>query len=429
MAFLNPAEPIYLKNLHVFFPGSSFHQKKCNLLIKSGILQIHESTDAANEQEGLDLEGTLLLPGFMDLRASFGDPGHEEDEDLQTGARAAAMGGFTAVAVTPNTAPVTDTKSMVEYIRNKGRALPVHVFPLGAVSLKTEGKELAELYDMALSGAIAFTDHKNAIDDPHLLMRALLYARGFNKKIIQLPNTHQLSHGGKMHEGKISTFNGLKGIPSLSEELMVSRDLDVASFYDCPIHLGGISSAKSVDLIAKAKAAGTKVTCDVHALHLLFNENALENFDSNFKVTPPLRTEEDRLALIRGVKEGIIDIICSDHTPKEHEKKVKEFDLASFGASQIETALLQAYEAMGPEALPLLIDRMSIAPRKLLDIPQPLFENGQITEFTLFSPEKEWRYQAQNKQSKSANSPLLNHRFQGKVEGIFCKQQLTLFPD
>jgi len=428
MAFLNPAEPIYLKNLHVFFPGSSFHQKKCNLLIKSGMLQIHEARDAANDPEGLDLEGTLLLPGFMDLRASFGDPGLEEDEDLNTGARAAAMGGFTAVAVNPNGAPVTDNKSMVEYIRNKGQALPVHVFPLGAVSLKTEGKELAELYDMALSGAIAFTDHKNAIDDPHLLMRALLYARGFNKKIIQLPDTKQLSHGGKMHEGKVSTFNGLKGIPSLSEELMVSRDLDLASFYDCHIHLGGISSARSVDLIAKAKAAGTKVTCDVHALHLMFNEGALENFDSNFKVKPPLRTEADRLALISGVKEGIIDIICSDHTPKEHEKKVKEFDLASFGASQIETAFLQAYEVLGKDALGVLVERMSTAPRKLLGIELPLFESGKMAEFTLFSPEKEWTYQSMNKQSKSANAPLLNHCFKGKVEGIFCKQQLTLFP-
>lgn len=427
MAFLKPAEPIFLKNLQVFFPGSSFHQKKCNILIQEGNIQIYESTDTVFDHHTIDLEGSFLLPGLMDIRASFGDPGFEEDEDLQSGAYAAALGGFTTVALTPNTSPVIDNKSMVEYLLNKGKQLPVNIFPLGAVTLKNEGKELAELYDMALSGALAFSDHKNPIADPHLLMRALLYARGFGKKIIQLPDTLQLSHGGKMHEGKVSTFNGLKGIPSLSEELMVSRDLDIAAFYDCPIHLGGISSAKSVALIAKAKAAGTKVSCDTHALHLGFTENALEHFNSNFKVKPPLRTEEDRLALITGIKEGIIDIICSDHTPKEHEKKVREFDLASFGASQIETAFLQAYEALGKESMGVLVESMSSAPRRLLGIELPVFESGTRAEFTLFSPEKEWTYQSLNKESKSANNPLLNHTFKGKIEGVFCKKQLRLF--
>jgi dihydroorotase len=429
MAFLKPAEPTLLKNLRIYFPGSSFHQKKCDLLLVDGTIKTIEPVEKDSLKEGIDFEGSFLLPGLMDIRASFADPGYEEDEDLITGANAAALGGFTSVAINPNTAPVIDNKSMVEYIKNKSGNLPVNIFPLGAVTLKNEGKELAELYDMSLSGALAFTDHKNSIDDPHLLMRALLYTQGFNKKIIQLPDAKQLSAGGKMHEGKVSTINGLKGIPSLAEELMVSRDLDVAAFYGCSIHLGGISSAKSVDLIRSAKAQGMKVTCDVHAINLLFNEDALEGFDSNFKIKPPLRTEADRLALIEGLVDGTIDIICSDHAPKEHEKKVKEFDLASFGASQIETAFLQAYKALGKDSIPLLVEKMSVQPRKIFGIEQVALELGNPVEFVLFSPQKKWNYNKGNKQSKAANSPVLNQTFDGKIEGIFCKKQLILFPE
>lgn len=429
MAFLKTAEPTLLKNLQVYFPDSSFHQKKCNLLLKNGIPEKIELSDSSKNSEGIDFEGAFLLPGLMDIRASFGDPGFEVDETLETGALAAARGGFTSVAVNPCTSPAIDNKSLVEYINSNSRQLPVHVFPLGAVTLKNEGIEMAELYDMAQAGALAFTDHKNPISDPHLLMRALLYTRGFGKKIIQLPDTKQLSHGGKMHEGRVSTFNGLKGIPSLAEELMVSRDLDLAAFYDCPIHIGGISSEKSLQLIRAAKGAGVKVTCDVHVLNLQFTEDALENFDSNFKVKPPLRTASDRNALIDGVRKGWIDIICSDHTPKEHEKKVKEFDLASFGASQIETAYLTASEALGQNAMELLVEKMSLAPRKLFNLPQPVLEQGKSAEFFIFSPKKNWKYAAANKYSKSANSPFLNHTFTGKIEGIACKNHLLLFED
>lgn len=393
----------------------------------SGVPERIELSDKAASSEGIDFEGSILLPGLMDSRASFADPGNEEDETLESGALAAALGGFTSVAISPNTLPSIDNKSLVEYINSQGRNLPVNLYPLGSVTLKNEGREMAEIYDMALSGALAFTDHKNPIADPHLLMRAMIYAHGFGKKIIQLPDTKELSNGGKMHEGKVSTFNGLKGIPSLAEELMVSRDLDLAAFYQCPIHIGGISTEGSVNLIRKAKKNGVQVTCDVHAINLRFNEQALENFDSNFKVKPPLRTESDRLALIQGVREGVIDIICSDHSPKEHEKKVKEFDLASFGASMIETAFLTALEALGKDSLELLIEKMSFAPRRFFNLTQPKLEAGKATEFFILSKEKNWKYSVENKQSRSANSPLLNHTFSGKIEGVACKKHLLLF--
>ena len=274
---------ILIKQATVIDPYSAYHLKKTDLLIESGIIKnIANSIDAiANETDIIEADDLHVSIGWMDLRVNFNDPGNEHKEDLESGAAAANRGGFTAVACMGTTNPALHSKSQIEYIINKSKNLPIHIYPIGTVTNKAEGQDLAELFDMAQSGAIAFSDNKTAIANPELLQRAMLYASGFNKKIIQLPLDKKMANDGKMNEGKVSTMLGLKGIPAIAEELMLQRDLMVAAHHKLSLHVGGISTAGSVALIRKAKAEGVKVTCDVHAVNLLLNDEVLENFDSN----------------------------------------------------------------------------------------------------------------------------------------------------
>ena len=427
MAAVTQTNTLVLKNLTIQFPGSSMDGKCLDVLLENGV-PVRTAPAGTLNEAGIEMKGCILIPGLFDLRASFRDPGYEEDETLLSGSMAAARGGFTGVALATDTNPCPDQKTVIEYLIKKTAEMPVHIYPMGCVSSERQGKELAELYDMARSGAVAFSDYKKTIENPHLLMRGLIYTKGFGKTIIQIPDTPALSNNGKMHEGITSTLNGLKGIPSLAEELMVKRDLDIASYYDCSIHLGGISSAGSVEAIRQAKARGVKITADVHSLNLALTDEALNEFDTRCKVKPPLRTEEDRQALIHGIMDGTLDAICSDHSPRNPERKVLEFDLADFGASQIETAFLQTLEALGNKSLDVVIEKMALAPRRILQIPMPVFEEGKITEATLYNPTRTFTYRLSDKKSLSVNSPNLNQTFQGTVQGIICKGKVELFP-
>lgn len=407
-----------IKQATVIDNSSAHHLQKVDLLIESGIIvKIAPQIDAvANETEIIEGDDLHVSAGWMDLRVNFNDPGNEHKEDLESGTSAAQKGGFTAVACMGTTNPALYSKSQIEYVVNKSKHLPVQVYPIGTATLKAEGSDLAELYDMSLSGAIAFSDNKNPIANAELLQRAMLYASGFNKKIIQIPLDKKIANDGKMNEGKTSTALGLKGIPAIAEELMLQRDLMLAAHHHVPIHIGGVSTAGSVALIRKAKKEGIKVTCDVHAVNLLLSDEVLTEFDTNYKLMPPLRTNADIEALIAGLQDDTIDAICSDHTPQDVESKVKEFDIAEFGMIGLETFYALVNKAIGSKlSIAQLIEKIAINPRKIFEIDLPKIAINEKANLTIFSPVTSWTYEVDKGLSKSKNSPFDGQHFVGKV--------------
>jgi dihydroorotase len=409
---------ILIKNATVIDPNSAYHLKNTDVFIESGIIKnlAKNIEPIAHETEILEGENLHVSMGWMDMRVNFNDPGNEHKEDLISGALAALQGGFTAVACMGSTNPALHSKSQIEYVINKSKNLPIHIYPIATVTNKAEGTDLSELYDMSLSGAIAFSDNKNPLNNGELLQRAMLYASGFNKKIIQLPLDKKIANEGKMNEGKISTMLGLKGIPAIAEELMLQRDLMLASHHNIAIHIGGLSTAGSVKLIRNAKKDGIKVTCDVHAVNLLMHDEVLQEFDTNYKIMPPLRTQADIEALIEGLQDNTIDVICSDHTPQDTESKVKEFDIAEFGMIGLETFYGVLCSAIGNKiSIEKLIEKIAINPRKIFDIEVPKIDLNQKANLTVFSPTKSWKYDLGLGMSKSRNSPFDGYEFKGSV--------------
>ncbi|HEY0055375.1 MAG TPA: dihydroorotase [Pedobacter sp.] len=407
-------KPILIRSVTILHPASKFHNKIADVVIANGKFeQIANKIDAKNDVVLIDGAGKYLSPGFFDLNANFGEPGLETKEDLVSGTAAAIAGGFTGVAVQPATNPVIHSKSEVSYIVNRTKNFLVEVHPVGCVSQNRDGVDLAELYDMRMSGAIAFSDGTRPVSDSGLMSRALLYAKGFDGLIFSFPEDTSIAGKGKMNEGIVSTYLGMKGIPALAEEVHISRDLYLAEYNDCPVHFSTISSANSVELIRKAKKKGLKVSCDVAAHHLVLTDDALNDFDSNYKVKPPLRTSDDVSALLKGLKDGTIDAIVSQHTPHEIEFKEVEFEIASFGIIGLQTVLPLALKAeISPE---MLVEKLAINPRKVLNVPVPGFEEGEKANFVLFDVNAEWIFDSKTNKSKSSNSPFINSTLKGKV--------------
>ncbi|MFM6976825.1 MAG: dihydroorotase [Sphingobacteriaceae bacterium] len=371
--------------------------------------------------ELIDAAGCFLSPGFCDLNVNFGEPGLETKETLESGSKAAFAGGVTALALMPNTQPALHSKSEIAYIKNRSVALPVNIYPVGTISEKREGLNMAELYDMSQTGAIAFSDGDRPVAEAGLMSRVLLYAKGFGGKIFSYAQDSSLAGKSPVNEGAMSTLLGLKGNPALAEELMVARDIELAAYQDAPLHFSTISSAKSVQLIREAKAKGLKITCDVAAHHLVFTEDALAGFDSHYKVNPPLRTEADRLALIAGLKDGTIDAIVSQHTPHEIEFKALEFGLASFGIIGLQTLLPLALKA---ELKPAeIVEKLALNPRKILGLAIPKIAVGETADLVLFDPKKIWNFDASANQSQCANSPLIGQTLTGKAIWVGNKNQ------
>lgn len=351
---------LLIKSATILDPGSAFHQQVTDILIENGVItRIAEDIDA--DAEVIDGEGKYVSPGFFDLNCNIGELGLETKEDMHSGTRAAAAGGFTGIALMPNTSPPVHSKAEIEYLLNRAKSNLVDVYPLGTISHKREGKDLAEMYDMYLSGARAFTDGNRPVQDAGLMERALLYAQGFDATVFSYPEDTAIAGKAKVNEGEVSTLLGMKGIPSLAEELMIARDLYLAEYTVSRIHFSTISTARSVELIREAKRKGLEVTCDVAAHHLVLTDEALMGFDSMYKVKPPLRTKDDVLALIKGLKDGTIDAIVSQHTPHEVEFKDVEFEMAEYGITGFQTALPLALKSGLP--VELLVEKLAINPR------------------------------------------------------------------
>ncbi|MBK8966671.1 MAG: dihydroorotase [Lewinellaceae bacterium] len=365
--------------------------------------------------------------GWMDVGVHTGDPGYEHREDLRTTTQAAAAGGFTAIACAPNTLPVVDSKGSVVYIQNKTAGLPVSVFPIGAISIGAKGADLAELYDMHAAGAIAFSDGRMPVQDAGLLLRALQYVQAFQGLIMHQPHHNSIAAGGQMHEGLISTQLGMRGMAALAEEVAVQRDLSLLEYAGGRLHLHLVSTKKGVEMVRAAKAAGLPVTASVAVANLCFTDEALVDFDSNWKVKPPLRDETHRQALLEGLADGTIDFICSNHTPWDQEMKNVEFPFAEFGMIGLETAFALCRTFLEKE-LPLeqLVQRWAVGPRTVLGLPVPEIKPGAPAELTLFDPEQAWTFAEKDIRSKSVNTPFVGQKFKGKVLGILNKGQLEV---
>lgn len=412
---------LLIKSATITDPNSPFNHQTTDILIEKGIIT-KIATNIESAFEVFDASGKSISPGFFDLNCNIGELGLETKEDIQTGAKAASAGGFTGLALMPNTQPPVHSKSEVEFILNKAKNNLVDIYPLGTISYKGEGKDLSEMYDMYKSGAKAFTDGKYPVQDAGLMERALLYAQGFDGLVFSYPEDKAIAGKAKVHEGEISTLLGMKGIPSLAEELMIARDLYLAQYTGSKIHFTTISTAESVDLIRQAKQKGLKVTCDVAAHHLILTDEALLGFDSLYKVKPPLRTQTDVDALINGLKDGTIDAIVSQHTPHEVEFKDVEFEVAEYGMVGLQTALSLALQTGLPIAL--LIEKLAINPRKIINVEVPTIAEGNKANVVVFDVEEEWAYTKQNNQSKSYNSPFIGQQLKGKVLLTYNNNQL-----
>jgi dihydroorotase len=289
----------------------------------------------------------------------------------------------------------------------------VDVYPLGTISHKREGKDMAEMYDMYLSGAKAFTDGNKPVQDAGLMERALLYTKGFDALVFSYPEDTAIAGKAKVNEGEVSTLLGMKGIPSLAEELMIARDLYLAEYTESKIHFSTISTARSVELIKEGKKKGLQVTCDVAAYHLVLTDEELKGFDSNYKVKPPLRTRKDVNALIKGLKDGTIDAIVSQHTPHEIEFKDVEFEVAEYGNIGLQTTFSLCLQA--GLSIDLIVQKLAVSPREILNIELATISEGQKANLVVLDTTNEWEYNKQNNRSKSSNSPFIGHNLKGRV--------------
>lgn len=421
-------EKLIIQSASILFPDSRFYQQQADVLIENGTIVSIEGAGeitVSDDTKVISGEGQFLAPGFFDLNANFGEPGLETKEDFISGCAAAAAGGFTGLALQPNTNPPLHSRSEISFVVNSTRDLLVSVYPVGTVTKNREGRELAELYDMRLAGAVAFSEGNRSLQHSDLMNRALLYSKGFDGIIFSFPEDKSIAGKTKMNEGEMSTYLGMKGSPNMAEEIMISRDLFLAEYNESPIHFSTISTAGSVELIRKAKKKGLRVTCDVAAHHLFFTDDDVISFDSNFKVRPPLRTKHDRAELIEGLKDGTIDAIVSQHTPHEVEYKRVEFEIAEFGIASLQTVLPLLLKASLP--LDLIIEKLSINPRKILNIEPSLLKAGSPANLILINPNELWIFDRISNRSKGSNNPLFNTELKGKISLLIHRDRVSIF--
>ena len=408
---------ILLQGAEIIDRSSPFHQKVKNVLISNGrIAEIGDKNFSADRV--IKAEGMKLSIGWFDLGTSIGDPGLEHKEDLESVTRTAAAGGFTEIAVLPNTVPAIQTKNEVSYVTggNDNRLVQIHA--LAAVTKNTKGEELTEMIDLHAAGAVAFTDGLKPIWHTDIFLKSLQYLQKFDGLLIDHPEDIWLNMFGQMHEGVNSTKLGLKGMPRIAEDIAVGKNLELLGYAGGKVHFSRISSAKAIDMIRQAKKK-LAVTCDITVYQPLLDDSLLMGFDTNYKVNPPLREKADADALLKALKDGTIDIICSGHSPHEDESKSLEFDLADPGMINLQTFAAHLSTLSKSVDWDVLIEKVTVNPRKILQQEIPKIEPEARANLTLFDPNHRWIFDERSNFSKSKNSPWLGKQVVGKAMAVF----------
>ena len=415
---------VLLKSAIIIDNSSPFHLQTKDLLIENGkITQIKDSLKNTKNYKEIDLENLHISQGWFDSSVCFGEPGFEERETIENGLITAAKSGFTAVAVNPNTYPIVDNKSAIEFLKNKGANFATSLYPIGALTKGAKSDDIAELFDMQNSGAIAFGDYNKPINNANLLKIGLQYAQNFDGLILSFPQDNSIATSGLVNEEVNSTKLGLKGIPALAEELQIARDLFLLEYTGGKLHIPTISTKKSVKLIKEAKKKGLNVTCSVSAHHLALTDEELHHFDSNTKVLPPLRTLKDTKALIKGLNEGTIDMVTSDHNPIDIEHKKVEYESAKFGTIGLESLFGSLNNIIN---LDVLIKALTLNPRTRFGIENASINIGEKANLTLFNPQHNYSFKEENILSTSKNSIFLNKPMNGKVYGVISNDKMVL---
>jgi dihydroorotase len=413
-----------LKSATIIDASSQFNNQKKDILITDGVIEkIENSIPTKPNYNAVKLENLHVSCGWFDTSVSFGEPGFEERETIINGLQTAAKSGFTAVAINSNTNPFIDNKSAVEFLINKGKGYATSLFSIASLTQKSEGKEMAELYDMQQSGAIAFGDYNKSIANDNLMKVALLYAQNFDGLVLSFPKNNSIAGEGLANEGNNSTKLGLKGIPSLAEHLQIARDLFLLEYTGGKLHIPTISTAESAKLIKEAKKKGLHVTCSVSAHHLILSDDELHGFDSNVKVTPPLRTQKDCNALVKAVKNGIIDIITSDHNPIDIEHKKVEFSAAKNGTIGLESCFGAVNSVL---SLAESIEAITTKPRAIFGLETTCIAVGEKADISLFNPKLNYTFAKENILSTSKNSTFLGKKLNGKAYGIYANSKLVI---
>lgn len=426
--------PVYVKQL--LLQGGRVLDPQVNLdkvtdihVVNGKIKRINKVETKTFKGHIVDCRDKIIVPGLVDMHVHLREPGREDKETIETGCRAAMAGGFTTVCCMPNTDPVIDNRSHVEFIKERAEGFLVDVYPIAAVTKGLQGEELTEMGDMIGGGAVGFSDDGWPVKQPSLLRRALEYVKMFGCPIIDHCEELSLSEDGVMHEGFVSTALGMKGIPSISEEITVARDLLVAEYTGGPLHIAHVSTKGSVQLIREAKKRGIFVTAETCPHYLVLTDEAVRSFDTNLKMKPPLRTEDDRQALIKALQDGTIDVIASDHAPHAIEEKETEYNTAAFGIIGLETTLgiiLTHLVVKGLMTVEDMVQKMAVNPRKILHLTECSIQIDHAANLTILDPQINWTVDKTAFYSKSRNTPFEKWSMQGGCLGVLNNGQLFL---
>lgn len=412
-----------IRSAKIIDPKSPYHNKTVDILIADGCISKIDSTLSNPENYNeIKRDNLHVSVGWFDSSVSLGEPGYEDRETIKNGLEVAAKSGFSGIALQPNSHPIIDNQSQVLFVKSKAQEAATELFPIGALTKESEGKDMAELYDMKNAGAIAFGDYNRSLSNANLLKIALQYTQDFDGLVIAFAQDDKIKGNGVANEGIVSTRLGLKGIPNLAEEIEVARNLFLLEYTGGKLHIPTISTAKSVALIQEAKAKGLQVSCSVAVHHLVLNDEKLEEFDTRYKVTPPLRSEADRLALIEGVKNGIIDTITSDHNPIDIEHKKMDFDTAKNGTIGLESAFGALLTILPVETV---VEKLTSG-RALFGLKTPSIIEGTPANLCLFNPDGKSTFTLDKILSKSKNSAFIGSEIKGEVYGILNQNQLIL---
>jgi dihydroorotase len=412
---------IILKSAKVINVESKHNGSKQDILISEGKIKKIGSSISVKNAKTISVKNLHVSTGWFDSSVSFGEPGYEERETLLNGANVASKSGFTDLLLNPSTKPVLDNQTDISFIKSKSLNSSCNIHPIGALTLSSESKDLAELYDMKNSGAVGFYDFKKPILNSNLLKTALLYSQSFNSVIMSYPQDNSVAKGGLINEGTISVNYGIKGIPNFAEEIQIARDLHVLEYTGGKLHIPTISTKKSLELIKKAKSKGLNVTCSVAVHNLIFNDKKLKDFDTRFKVLPPLREEKDRVALVNGVKTGLIDMVTSDHLPIDLENKKTDIENAKYGTIGLESifgSLLSLFD------LNQTIEILTRG-REIFNIEKPEFEVGSKASLSLFTI-NDYEFSKADILSKSKNSAFLGMKMKGKPIGVINGNKIKI---